>query len=166
MIFVANEVDDSAMLRFAIEGYENTNYADVEVRILLNGAFIEIYPLKNSLGMSAIDFAKRSLELSRKYRPDKKYYSEEKEGEFNGIKTFEFLATGGFEERGKQIEGNAAVNAPDLFEKADEGLSLEVPHKIIYFDYNGMIYRVMYPIGNKLADEIIDSFEFSGTRPE
>jgi type II secretory pathway pseudopilin PulG len=163
--FCDNSVEDKNIQYFKIDGYEFLKYQRIEAKKgVPTLIYLEIEPRKNSLGMSAVDFAKRSLELNRQYRPEKDYYAQEAETVFAGENAFTFIASSGFEERGLKhtyINGQSAVeNAPEFFESAGEGRSLESPHQVIYFDHNGFMYRIMYPIENKVAVDIIDSFKF------
>lgn len=159
--FCDNSVEDKNIQYFRIDGYDQGIEAKKGVPTLV---YLEIKPQKNSLGMSAVDFAKRSLELNRRYRPEKNYYSQESETIFAGKNAYTFIADGVFEERGlkhSNVDGEPGVeNAPEFFESPGEGRSLESPHKIIYLDYNGVMYRIMYPIENEIATDIINSFKF------
>ena len=163
--FCINDVEDNEIQYFKIDGYQLLKYEGVEPKKgIPTAAYLEIEVRRNSLGMSAVDFAKRSLQLNRQYKISKKdYYAQESETTFAGEKAYSFIATGGFEERGLKYSNEngepSVVNAPEFFEKAGQGRSLDSPHKIIYFDHNGFMYRILIPIENKIANTTINSFE-------
>jgi hypothetical protein len=135
--------------------YQNIEYKDA---ISTNNCF-EIRPRKNSLDMLAVDFAKRSLKLNQQYRPERKYYQEE-EIMFAGEKAYTFITSSGFEERGASSTEDGLKDSSEFFEKAGEGKLLDSLHRIIYFDHNGFIYRIIYPLENEIAKDIINSFRF------
>lgn len=156
--FCQNDVNDEEIQFFKIEGTQLLKYLGIEQHKLIPSGSIEIYPRKNSLGMSAVEFAKRSLELSKQYdkRFDKKGISDEKETFFAGEKAYEFTTIWGYQERGgKLTTAHAIENAPEFFEEAGEGVSTEEPTKIVYFDHNGVMYRVVYPLYDKTAKQIV-----------
>lgn len=166
--FCDNSVADDDIQYFKIDGFQFLRYENVSVtKSSPTFAVLEITASKNNLGMSAVDFAKRSLELNEQYAPEKDYYSEETETIIveTGDEAFTFIATGGFEERGLKhtyIDGEPAVeNAPEFFEKAGRGMSLSGPHRVLYFDHDGVMYRLIYPIENDIAVDIIASLAFT-----
>ncbi len=155
-----NNIKDKNIQYLKITTYDFLKYQNIEINSnTLTYPFLEIRPRKNSLGMSAIDFAKRSLELNREYRLDQEY-SQEEEIIFAGEDTYTFIAEKGFEERGGLSTDDGLKDNPDSFEKAGQGYLLGASHRIIYLDYNGFIYRIIYPIENEIAEGIIDSFKF------
>ncbi len=122
---------------------------------------LEIDFAKNSLDMSAIEFAKRSISLARQYSVyNKNAYSQEKEVVFAGEKAYEFVATGAFEEFGKKTTGQGWENAPEFYKKAGEGRTLGSPIKVLYLDHNGLIYRILYSPDYATTKGIIESFKF------
>ncbi len=165
--FCQNDIEDKDLQHFKIDSYQLLKYLGIKpTKGTPTLSSIEIAPRKNLLNMSAIDFAKRSLKLNRQYRSENDYYSQEGETIFAGESAFEFTATGGFEERGAEgahdESGTIAVKDSTMFiEKAGQGRSLEEPHRVIYLDHNGTMYRILYPINNKTAVEIMSSFKFT-----
>jgi hypothetical protein len=112
--------------------------------------------------MSAVEFAKELIQLNRLYadNPDIKNI-EEKQSKFAGQDAYEFIAVGGFEERGLKyaMAAEDGVVKSEEVKKAGEGIILETEHKVIYFDHNGYMYRIIYPY-NPEAEKIINSFRF------
>jgi len=132
----------------------------LETGIIKN--ILEIEFAKNSLGMSAIEFAKRSISLGRQYSVNcKNAYSQEKDSVFAGEEAYKFIATGCFEQYGNKLTGEGWENAPEFFKSAGEGRMLAVPVEVIYLDHNGLIYRIIYSPDNDITKEIIESFKFT-----
>jgi len=157
--------DDSAQdkdVNFKITAYNFLEYQNIEITEEISTyPYLEIRPRKNLLGMSAIDFAKRSLDFNRKYSKNfKDTYSQEEKIVFAGEDAYSFIAEKGFEERGALVDDEGAKDSPKFYETVGEGTLLELPHKIIYLDHDGIMYRIIYPIENEIAVDIIDSFKF------
>lgn len=163
--FCDNSVEDKNIQYVSITGFQLLKYEGREITkgvpTLID---LEINPRKNSLGMSAVDFAKRSLELNNTYNPERSSYSAASETTFAGEPAYTFIANRIFEERGLKlsyVDGElAAVNAPEFFEKIGQGRMLEAAHRVIYFDHDGVMYRIMYPIDTPVVADIIESFKF------
>lgn len=121
---------------------------------------LQIRPIKNLLEMSAVAFGKKLFGWNKKYDKNA-IYSKEKESTFAGQKSYEFIATRGFEERGLVFTSDGAELELSKIEESGSGMLLDNPHKVIYFDHNGTMYRVMYPISSDVANKIIKSFKFT-----
>ena len=152
--FCENSADDKDMQHFKVSYGSD-----------LGLSYLEIRPLKNELGMTAVEFGKRLLELNEQYDNPIDFYSDAEEIMFAGEPAYRFLATGGFEERGLSTlpsgDVYAATDSDEFIEVAGEGVLLAEPHYVMYFDHNGTMYRVLYPQKQYRAEQIIDSFVFS-----
>jgi len=156
----ADDFEDKDSTNFEINGNQLAKIDNTEFGKGSDLAYIQIKFDKNKLGMSAIDFAKRSLEANKKYSK-KDIYSKEEETTFAGEKAYSFVAEHGFEERGKIYNLSGVTELTNNLSQAGEGRVLSVPHRVIYFDHEGYIYRILYPLNTNLAKEIIDSFKFT-----
>ncbi len=151
---------------FKIRSLDFLKYQDPDnSNLKTKNSYLEIKVRPNNLQMSAISFAKHVLELNRKYSNKfKTAYSHEEEINFAGSKAYSFIASGAFEERGAVYDNQGALTIADpnssFVKKAGESNLLDTPHKIIYFDHQGSIYRIIYPLNNTIARDIIDSFQF------
>ncbi|MFH1523093.1 MAG: hypothetical protein ABIE43_04735 [Patescibacteria group bacterium] len=135
---------------WAIDSRLNTNE-----RIKFRPEIIRIKPRKVEL--NAIEFAKTSIELEEKCSKDDIGYTDKKETFFKGAPAYEYIANKNFGE-GRVIE---YLNSNELYCKGGEGSVLNgYPHKIIYFDYDGYVWRIIYPLNNRAAEIIIESFKF------
>lgn len=130
-----------------------------------NGATVaSIQPYVNLLGMSAIDFGKRSLELNRANSQGlKDIYSNEGESSFAGENAFGFTATGGFEERGGQMgmDENRYIALIDNPNSTDPMISvaLDGTYKTFYLDHGKHFFRISY-LSDESTEKIMESFEF------
>jgi hypothetical protein len=147
--FCNNDVRDSAISYITIPLADSDN--QVEVRVW-----------KNNLGMSATEYAEKSLASNREH--DKQcQYSDEKDVLLDGEKTFQFIATTCFEQRGyvnpsDEKTGQSIISLHDDWTRAGSGIVLDTPHQIIYLDHNGNLFRIKYPINNVEAQQIVQSF--------
>ena len=157
--------DDSVQdkdVNFKITAYNFLEYQNIEINEkTLTYPYLEIKPRRNLVDMSAVDFAKRSIDFNRKYSKNlKDAYSREEKIVFAGEDAYSFIAEKGFEERGSLVDDEGVKDSPEFYETAGEGTLLELPHKVIYLDHEGIMYRIIYPIENEIAVDIIDSFKF------
>jgi len=119
---------------------------------------LEVDRSPNALNMSAIDFAKRTLKLSQDDGRGSDY-SDAKEIVFAGIPAYSFKATGGFEEYGRAYGRGGSIDAPEFYDHPGESRVLEGEYYVIYFDYDGMIFRLLYP-NDDMVKQAIASLEF------
>lgn len=160
--FCQNDVEDADIQHVTVSGHDLLQRDGFERE--REGGLIDfsIAPARNGLGMSAVEFAKRSLELNQQYRPREENYMDEIETIFAGEPAYAFTATDGFEERGlSYTDSNRAVQDDSRFyEQAGLGLSLATPHRVIYLDHDGTFYRILYPLNSETAVDMINSFRF------
>jgi hypothetical protein len=153
-------------INFKIEDHQFFKYQDIKKdnNKVIN-SLLEIKIRKDLSDISIVDFTKRSIELNRKYSKNSKdAYSQEEIITFLGENSYTFIANGGFEERGlfynEKMEVFMKDDESESIQRAGEGVLLTEPHKVIYFNHNGFMYRIIYPIENEVAENIINSFKF------
>ena len=131
-----------------------------EGRMIMHGSqSINITNFRNTLGISAVDFAKYSLSLNRKNHRD--YYSNERDVIFAGEPAYEFLAQDGFEESGLFFPGDATLlTDPERLKRAGFGISLPGLYKVIYLDHDGYLFRILVPETPDFQ-KIISTFKFT-----
>jgi hypothetical protein len=163
-------LDNNAVLdknvNFKIDDHQFLKYLDIEMdnNKVIN-SLLEIKIRKSLLDVSIVNFTKRSIELNRKYSKNHKdAYSQEEIITFLGEDAYTFIAKRGFEERGlsysEEMEIFLKDDESDSIQRAGEGILLTELHRVIYFNHNGFMYRIIYPIENKVAVDIVDSFKF------
>jgi len=145
-----NTVPDEAVTNFVL--------LDASGNLIVN-----VQPYVNLLGMSAVDFGKRSLEMNREYSQSlKDIYSDEEETTFLGQEVFKFLADGGFEERGGKVDmdENRFIALLDNAKSTDPMFSVRLgaQYRVLYFDYGKHIFRVVY-LEDAATEKIMESFK-------
>ncbi|TAL20372.1 hypothetical protein EPN90_01190 [Patescibacteria group bacterium] len=121
---------------------------------------LDILSVPSNLPMSGADFGKRSLALNRQYGVKDAVYSDETDTTFAGAPAFSFVATGAFEERGA-VWGEKGYELDSSFGvHGSESGALSRPVRVIYFDRNGIFYRIMYGVGDTVAEQILSTWKF------
>ncbi len=120
---------------------------------------LEIRAVPNSTTLSAVVYGQRSLALNRRYNPDARYRGE-KRLKFAGKDSFQFVAVKQFEERGGAInEAETLVNEPQFFQEASEDRRFSEPHRVIYFDHQGFMFRIIFPEKNTTTERLVRSLK-------
>ena len=114
---------------------------------------IQIRQFKNLLDQTAIEFAKNIQELN--VSQDQYVEGSGQEVEFFGQPAYQFEIVDGFNEDGLLI-GDEGAKKGD----GGEGWITNTQHRIIYFDQGEMMYRIIYPVGDKIFSKIISTFVF------
>ncbi len=118
----------------------------------------EIFGLRiRNIHMDAIEFAKKSIELEEYCEGKDSGYIDKKEILFNNIPAYEYKATKNFGE-GNVLE-SIEFNKNDC--NPGEGMLLNnFPNKVVYFNKDDYLWRIIYPLENKASEIIINSFKF------
>lgn len=132
----------------------------------VDGGYLEISMWKNKLGMPFPDFAKKSFAeiVARPNEHVSATFEDVGMTTFKGYTAFSYIANGAFEERGSAVsfgsKGPFAIMQSNNPSELRQGLVLEVPHRVAYFDANGFAFRVIFPENSVTAKKIIQSLSF------
>ncbi|MCK5416698.1 hypothetical protein KAI92_04690 [Candidatus Parcubacteria bacterium] len=154
-----------AELKIVAECYENqdptkcftVNVLDITLNSTLKSRIDLIDINVREIDMNAIEFAQKSIELEEYCDENDLGYIDKKEVLFNNIPAYEYKVTKNFGE-GNVLE-SIELNKNDC--RVSTGWLLDgFPNKVIYFNKNDYLWRVIYPLENKASEIIINSFKF------
>lgn len=116
---------------------------------------IIIYPRINKLDELAIEFGQNMFLVNTENKNTIK--GSDAIGIFNEQLAYQFDVTKKFSETTVSLDDNYYLTynkdaEPTEFELAED-------HRIIYFDYDGFIYRIMYPADNPVFEKILEEIE-------
>jgi len=142
-----------------------TNISDKDLAVFhlepAETVYLDINYLKNALGMSAVDYAKRSVRWIKADKTSNAVISQEQETTFAGQPAYSFVTANVFEQRGGAYDNNGDfIDDPAFYDKPGEGYLIARPHKIIYFDHGGYLFRVWYPADDAAGEAIVNSLAF------
>lgn len=149
----------------AIKSERNVDFWNVFQEQKDSEAFVpslQIYPRINGLEKLAIEFGQDMFTINQ----DAGYVVEGSDaiGIFDDQLAFQFDVVGEFIEDGVKLLPNETLV---LDESAlTESILLEGIHRVIYFDFDGLIYRVIYPIENPTINEIVNTITFEPITPD
>lgn len=132
----------------------------------IDGGYFELSMWKNKLGMPFPDFAKLSFAESVAQPNEHVSATYEDVGmtTFKGRTAFSYVANGAFEERGSAVsfgdKGPFSIMQSNNPSELRQGLVLDVPHRVVYFDANGFAFRLIYPEKGVMSKVIVDSLVF------
>lgn len=147
-----NEIPEDVMTAFLLR--------DGSGDVLLQ---MQVY--KNDLDTSAAEYGEKSLSLARENSLTENVYFEEGADLLDGQESFSFLAEKGFEEwggvTGTTEDGHVSIQNqnPPSDESPLISLSLSGTFKVIYTEYDGYFYRILYSDTEEM-NAVMDSFQF------
>lgn len=151
--YCINEIPEEAITQFLLRDSVGSKVLSMEMYV-------------NLTEMSAVDYAKRSLELnSQNSKNLKEAYSAEEIISFAGEEAYSFLASDGFEERGGSMgmdELGYIALVPNKSTEVSPAFSFNFPgqeYRVVYTGYDQFIYRILY-LESEQTESIIETFEF------
>lgn len=118
---------------------------------------ITIYPRINNLKKLAIEFGQDTF-LKNK---DLGNVIEKSEaiGIINGLLAYQFDVANEFIESGVSLKSNKLTIDKN---GKNQIINLSEPHRVIYLDYNNLIYRIMYPVNDTTFETVLGTLILDG----
>lgn len=117
---------------------------------------LTIYPRINALKKLAIEFGQDMFDLNRV--ENNVIQNSEALGIFKDQLSYQFDVSSKFLEAGVLLQKNQKLVLDEEAQATE--LLFSQPHRIIYFDYNGFIYRIIHPIKNETINKILETIKF------
>ena len=139
---------------------------------------LQIRPLTNRLGESAIEFGKKIQEVN--FEEGDYVEGTGTTTVFSGAVAYSFDVVDGFTQRFLVARDDSAypdkktercysegyMYKGECWETGGSGWVMDGRQRIIYVDYSGIIYRITYPTYNPVFEKILSTFKFISTSTE
>lgn len=117
---------------------------------------LSIYPRVNALNKLAIEFGQDVFDMNKE--AGNVIENSDAIGIFNNQLAYQFDVNTGFIEAGVELKPSQELVLNE--EATPTEMSFTTPHRIIYFDYSGLIYRIIHPLNEPVVNKILETVSF------